>query len=368
MVDGSDGKIPQPDGKEPFGQPKKLRRVAKTLLEQKNPPANSQTGSSAASAGKPSEATRRFKKISRTMLELDIELAAQDMLLHTNVANPELRKSVSDSPKPRQAPSERFVAKTMLDHSMLFRAVSASNVKMEQKAAEEAIERAKNPVETIEPIVADRKVSKCQWSWPDPFYGKERYRACAICQAGVYDFSGLEREQAEALVFKRENSKKPKFYARGDGKFMIRDCPKAVARKMQILSLSALAIGFVVSLIIALILVPPAPAPDLDRTVTTTGSGNTDVDKSSASNGSSDETASPGASSDVSSGASSDVTSGASPSTTETTTLAPGMAHYENGKITRNPIRSTEQPATNTAPASVAPADTSDQGWQDATK
>lgn len=363
MVDGADGKKPQPDGKEPFGQPNRLRKVAKTLLESKKPSVNLPPGSSAPVTGEASETSRRIKKISRTMLELDIEMAAQDMLLHTNVDISDPQNTVP-SPKARQVPSERFVAKTMLDHSMLLQAVSNSNVKMEKKAAEEAIERAKNPVETIEPIVADRKVEKCQWSWPDPFYGKERYRACAICQAGVYDFSGLEREQAEALVFKRENSKKPKFYARSDGKFMIRDCPKSAARKMQMLSLSALAIALVASLIIAMILMPPAPAPDLDHTVNAADPDKNGVDKSSVSSstssGSLDGTSTPGTASDVK--------SGASDQSTEDTSLAPGMAHYENGKITRHSIHpSTEQPAA-TAPSNVALPDASDQGWQDASK
>lgn len=330
MVEGVDGKIPQPDGK----QPRPLRKVAKTLLEQKSPSASLQPGGSAPVPGAPLEAPRKFKKISRTMLEIDVESAAQDMLLHTNVDSPEPQDSISDRRKPSQAGRERFVARTMIDHSMLFQAVSKSNIKMEQKAAEEAIERAKNPVERIEPIVADRKVGKCQWSWPDPFYGKERYRACAICQAGVYDFEGLEREQAEAIVFKRENSKKPKFYARSDGKFMIRDCPKAVARRMQILTLSALAIGFVASLIIAMILM--AQPPDLDNTAVPLDAVKIDVDK---------------------------------PSTSESTTLAPGMAHYENGKITRNPIHASEQPdSTTTAPSSNAVPDKGDQMWQDASK
>ncbi len=364
MVDGADGLIPQPDGKEPSGKPSKpLRNVAKTLLEQKNLSAGLQSGSSVPLAGKPLAAERKFKKISRTMLELDIEMAAQDMLLHTNVDSSESPDAVPSSPEPRQAPSERFVAKTMLDHSMLFQAVSKSNVKMEQKAAAEAIERAKNPVETIEPIVADRQVGKCQWSWPDPFYGKERYRACAVCQAGVYDFSGLEREQAEAIVFKRENSKKPKFYARSDGKFMIRDCPKAVARRMQILTLSALAIGFVASLIIALILVPPAPAPDLDHTAVPSAADKNDVDKLSPST----TDVSLDGKSAATPGGSSDVEPGISRVSTAVTTLAPGMAHYENGKITRNPIQTTEQPAS-PAPSSVALPDANDPGWQDASK
>ncbi|MBS1952614.1 MAG: hypothetical protein JST89_00365 [Cyanobacteria bacterium SZAS-4] len=366
MVDGADGKIPHPDGKELFGQPKKLRKVAKTLLEQKNPSANLQSGSSTPVVGAASDAQRKFKKISRTMLEIDIEMAAQDMLLHTNVDNAESPNSVPKPANPRQAPSERFVAKTMLDHSMLFQAVSKSNMKMEQKAAEEAIERAKNPVEIVAPIVADRKVGNCQWSWADPYYGKERYRACAVCQAGVYDFTGLDREQAESIVFKRENSKKPKFYARNDGKFMIRECPKVAARKMQVLSLSALALGFIVSLIIALILVPPAPAPDLGHTATSPGAGTADVDKSSASSsgGSSDESGP----SSVESGAATDGTSDESPLSTETTTLAPGFAHYENGKITRHSVRPSEQPATTTAPSNVALPDANEQGWQDATK
>lgn len=356
MVDGADGKIPQPDGKEPFRQPKKLRKVAKTLLEQRNPSAPLQPESRGGSAGDALETSRKYRKISRTMLELDIEMAAQDMLLHTDADSPGPLNLSPSVPKTSQVASERFVAKTMLDHSMLFQAVSKSNVKMEQKAAEDAIERAKNPVEFLEPIVADRKVGQCQWSWPDAFYGKERYRACAICQAGVYDFTGLEREQAEAIVFKRENSKKPKFYARSDGKFMIRDCPKAVARKMQKLTLAALAIAFVASSIIALILVPPAPAPDLDRAATVPGSDNVGADKPSSSGELPDGTGTAGVASGIESGASSETT----------TTLAPGMAHYENGKITRNPIRSSE-PAP-AAPSNVALPDASDQGWQDASK
>ncbi|CAN5180294.1 hypothetical protein BH10CYA1_BH10CYA1_61070 [soil metagenome] len=360
MVEGVDGTIPQPDGKLSQSDDKTsrsesekrvqqrfkpLQKVARTLLEQKNPSANLQQEASGPVSSDVVIAPRKFKKISRTMLDLNMELAGEELLLHTNFDSSEPQHPHPSSPKQIQAGSGRFVARTMLDHSMLFQAVSKSNVKMEQKAAEEALERAKNPVERIEPIVADRKVSKCQWSWPDPFYGKERYRACAICQAGVYDFEGLEREQAEAIVFKRENSKKPKFYERGDGKFMIRDCPKAVAHRMQLLTLSVVAIGLAASLILAMVLMPPAP--DLGGAVAPVGTENIDVvDKS--------PTSAPGAALHTES--------------TTTSPIEPGMSHYENGKITRTAVgATTQQPVTTTTPSVPVP-DANDAMWQDGSK
>ncbi|HEY9731733.1 MAG TPA: hypothetical protein V6C89_07465 [Drouetiella sp.] len=303
-------------------QKKAEGKVAKTLLDQQLPtlqhgPKDGQGDEGDEQAAKPdsnsefkleSKPARKLKRVSRTMLELDIEALAEAAAASNEAA-----------------PTARYVAKTMLDHSMLFKAVSKSADVMEQKAAEVAKERALAPVELHEPIAPDGKVANCQWAWPNSLSGKERYRACGVCQAAVYDFDGWEREQAEALIFQRENLKRPKFFIRDDGKFMTRKCPREVARKMRLLTASLLAF---VSILSALVLMFMAQTSKMEVVSTT----------SSLSSGHQHDTDNAGRSAPVTSGEASP----AIPSMTSAS-VAPGWVHYENGKVTRGPVSASDQ-------------------------
>lgn len=345
------------------------RKLPKTLIDHELPGAG-KAGENSQSAdkqevAKPTIAPRTVKRISRTMLEVDVQslLEQADRQAKANGST-----DVESSPnrldaeptvefRTKGVQPTRYVARTMLDHSMLFQAVSHSADRMEHKASELAKERALEPIELIEPIVPNGKVNKCQWKWADSFNAKERYRACEICKAAVYDFTGMEREQAEALIFQRENLKKPKLYQRSDGKFMTRECPKTVARRVQMVTLVALISMTLLSAIMVMILMGQSSKIQPVSVSTDTERGST-----AATGARTNSTAIEGDSSDSS------VPSHAIPSVTSNS-LPPGMFHYENGKITRGPVSPAAQQSSQSSSAPVAaPAASDDEGWQDTSK
>ncbi|MFN8550413.1 MAG: hypothetical protein U0103_02895 [Candidatus Obscuribacterales bacterium] len=370
--------------------PKKSnRRVAKTLLEQAVPSPDMHDSeradvSSAVSPGyaiaqdsKTSVNPRKFKRISRTMMELDVQGLVEKAALTAPSTSPsqpatQSGESVTQPGEPVTQPgkpvtqptksvSTRYVAKTMLDHSLLFQAVSQSANRLEHKAAEIAKERALAPVELIEPIVADGKVSGCKWSWTEVSNRKERYRACGVCQTAIYDFEGLEHEEAAAIVFQRENLKKPKFYLRTDGKFMTRQCPREVSRKLRMISLSALGVISLLSAILLTVLLGQSSKFEPVSSIPPDESG---VNQSIQSNQGSAAT-SKESSSSTSNGTSS--TSGMLLPSTTSTALPPGMFHYENGKVTRGAVRSSSQEAP-AAPSNAGAPGESEPMWQETSK
>lgn len=402
--------------KQPESRKNAVSKIAKTLLEQEIPSAGFQSSVAGASAagspasgspsfdsggpsssesasgasvgsgsgsGAPAE-PRKVKRISRTMLEIDkrgLAAAEKAILDEPGVGssshdvtskgfqpdNAATKSSEGSSGESSNPMSGRYVAKTMLDHSVLLQAVSKSADKMELKAAAIAKERALNPVQPIEPIAADGKVAKCSWSWPDSSNSKERYRACGVCQAAIYDFDGIEREQAAAMVFQRENLKRPKFYLRSDGKFMTRGCPREVARKVQLFSMSALAVVSVLSAILVMILMSQSSQIEpVSSSVSGAGpgvSGGQPLTQPSPSSVSS--SASPGSAATAASPSTSAAASSAIPPISAS--VAPGWVHYENGKITRGPAVGGE-PVPARIPASGAASEANEPLWQDTSK
>lgn len=347
MTEASDGQNSAPDSSQPASA---------------DPREQSDQGKSPSNSTSDSDATER--RVARTMLDISHiqkkpARRVAKTLLEQNVPSPEMEPS-------QKQPSQRYVAKTMLDHSLLFQAVSQSATRQEHKAAEIAKERAQEPVEIIEPIVADKKVDSCRWSWTEPFNAKERYRACALCQAAVYDFSGLTHEQAGALVFQRENLKTPRFYQRGDGKFMTRQCPREVSRRVRLITLSALG---VVSLLSALLLMtllgqssskmePISPIAADDGIGSESGGGDARSAASSPVVLPTDGSTVPLEGSAV---------GNRTGSSKNSPVVPPGMFHYENGKITRGAMPASAQSEPG-APASVAPAGENEPMWAETSK
>lgn len=144
--------------------------------------------------------------------------------------------SLSSAPAKRKPPArEQFVAKTKLDHDILLQAVSESKHREEARVAALISERAKEPPKPPPDYVkADKAASPCPFVWNETD-GKEKFRHCSRCQTAIYNFDGLERAEAEALVFSRENREKFTLYARTDGKFMTVDCPLQARRKKNLL-------------------------------------------------------------------------------------------------------------------------------------
>lgn len=161
---------------------------------------------------------------------------------------------------PRRRPSQSFVAKTMLDHSLLFDALAKSSAKKEQKAAELAAEKALEPVVPFVGITKFKKASPCSWVWQETD-SKERFRYCGQCQASVYNFEGLELPEAQALIFKRENRENAPLFKRADGKFMTTDCPVAAKATRNKISIAVVVIAVAATLAAVVALTPPAPPP-----------------------------------------------------------------------------------------------------------
>jgi hypothetical protein len=156
--------------------------------------------------------------------------------------------------------SERFVARTMLDHTVLSEALVRSAEKDKVRAGELAKERAKEPVKEFHQVDSKKMATPCAWTWSESG-GKDRVRSCSKCQTQVYDFTGMERPEAEALIFKQESRKKASLYKRADGKFMTKDCPVQVQRKRNLFLLCFFGVVIMISAIASMVLMPPQPKP-----------------------------------------------------------------------------------------------------------
>ncbi len=72
----------------------------------------------------------------------------------------------------------------------------------------------------------------CPASW-GTMAGDDRVRFCPQCALNVYNLSGMTRAEAEELVRAHEGRLCVRFYRRGDGTVLTRDCPAGLqaARK-----------------------------------------------------------------------------------------------------------------------------------------
>ena len=240
----------EPPGDKILPSATRKERVAKTMLEMSLPIMESEAA--------PRE-RKKTRKIAKTLAVQDIrslieaEALSQSAQLEAGAATP------APSPAKKQ---KQPVAKTMLDHDVLFQAVSQSFVLKESRMQEVIRQKASQPLVIIEPIECKKKSLPCKWRWPESDSGKvERFRYCDKCQTPVYNFDGLSLEQAEAVIFQRENIKKPTLYKRADGKFMTRDCPVEVKRRKDRSMMIAAAGLFVIIFLTVLFNLPPAPKP-----------------------------------------------------------------------------------------------------------
>ncbi len=156
---------------------------------------------------------------------------------------------------------EQFVAKTRLDHDILFQAVSTSKLKEEAKVAAFLVEKSKEaPKPPPVGVKADKQSSSCPFKWEETD-SKEKYRYCTKCQTAIYNFDGMERPEAEALIFNRENRDKFTLYSRADGKFMTVDCPLQKKRQRDFIMGLIVAVALLIGVVGLLLLTPPPPPP-----------------------------------------------------------------------------------------------------------
>ncbi len=209
---------------------------------------------------------KRVRKIAKTLQESSLGSFGQEQLhpaqaeVAGQLAQPEVLPEVlgDGSVKPKR---QHFVAKTMLDHSILWDTVSKFEAKMEERVAEQMLERANEPIKPFIPIVCKKQATPCAFNWDDPD-SKERFRYCDLCKTPVYNFNGLEQPEADELIFQRENRRNATLYKRADGKYMTVNCPVEVKRKRDMVYMSLGGVLLFAAAIAFMILMPRPPKPE----------------------------------------------------------------------------------------------------------
>ncbi len=186
---------------------------------------------------------------------------------------------------------EQFIAKTKLDHDILFQAVSTSKIREEAKVAAFLVEKSKEaPKPPPVAVKADKQSSACPFKWEETD-SKEKYRYCTKCQTAVYNFDGMERPEAEALIFNRENRDKFTLYSRPDGKFTTIDCPLQKKRQRDFIMGLIVAVAVLIGVVGLLLLTPqtpPTPTVNTSPGGSTLPGGSTSPDGSTSPGGSAD--------------------------------------------------------------------------------
>src|SRR4029453_10412011 len=91
--------------------------------------------------------------------------------------------------------------------------------------------------------------SPCPASW-DEMTGDERVRFCKQCNLHVYNLSEMSREEAEEFVSRRGGRTCVKFFRRGDGTVLTKDCPVGVrALRQRFVRAAAALAGILVALV-----------------------------------------------------------------------------------------------------------------------
>lgn len=186
-----------------------------------------------------------------------------------------LSAAPAETTKKRRRGAGQYVAKTMLDQSVLAETVLKSVAKLEVRVKEELKERANEPVKPFVPVACDKVTLPCAWSWTETGTAK-RFKVCDLCQKNVYDFTDMEMPEAEKLIFQRENLETFTLYKRPDGKYMTSDCPLQVKRKSDFNMMIAVGIAVAVAIVVLLSMLPhqpktaakPAPGPEEPGTET----------------------------------------------------------------------------------------------------
>lgn len=227
-------------------------------------------------------------KFSKTMTQANIEN------LHKSVENVQESSQWKSPPQPSNAKKpivrEQFVARTKLDHDILFQAVSSSKLKEEARVAAFLVEKSKEaPKPPPVAVKADKQSSACPFKWEETD-SKEKYRYCTKCQTPVYNFDGMERPEAEALIFNRENLDKFTLYSRADGKFTTVDCPLQKKRQRDFIMGLIVAVALLIGAIGLFLLTPPPPPPATVETAP--GSSNGGATDSTSPNNSGDSSVS----------------------------------------------------------------------------
>ncbi len=147
----------------------------------------------------------------------------------------------------------KAAARTLLDHQVLKAVVSRQQIDQEHKVRELQAQ----PQKQVERVDNYRVASPCSATW-DNELSQEKVKICSDCQLYVYDFCNLDKNQAEELVCKQENLEKITLFRRKDGKFISRDCPVGLKRRLRELTrkICLTSAGFVLLVMVAISFIP----------------------------------------------------------------------------------------------------------------
>lgn len=232
-------------------------KPAKTIVELLRPDLTEGASASIAEQQDQSSHTRPApRKVKKTMLEQSLPQVS-DLNKSAEMAESSKLDTTIKISTPEHG-SMRYVAKTMLDHQVLSSALERSAEKKKIRAAELALERSNEPVKEFHQVDSRKMATPCSFTWSESG-GKDRVRACSHCRTQVYDFTGMELDEAEALIFKQESIKKAKLFKRADGKFMTKNCPVQATRKRILFLLCIFGVLVMLSAVAVLSMMPPQP-------------------------------------------------------------------------------------------------------------
>lgn len=122
-------------------------------------------------------------------------------------------------------------------------------------------------LQPLTPIEKFKPASPCAADW-EGMLGANRVRFCKLCKQQVYDFSSIDKAEAEDLIFQREGKRNPLLYKRRDGKFLTTDCSVGANRKRTMIISIIFGVLLLVGVLAFLILnphpkQPTAPAADV---------------------------------------------------------------------------------------------------------
>jgi hypothetical protein len=89
--------------------------------------------------------------------------------------------------------------------------------------------RFNNPLDRV------RVAAPCKADW-DQMIGSDHVRFCGQCSLNVYNLSAMTRPDAESLIARTEGRLCARFYRRGDGSIITKDCPvglRAIRRRVS---------------------------------------------------------------------------------------------------------------------------------------
>ncbi|MFT3839720.1 MAG: hypothetical protein QM723_22230 [Myxococcaceae bacterium] len=75
--------------------------------------------------------------------------------------------------------------------------------------------------------------SRCGSKWSE-MSGDARVRQCARCQQNVYRFGSLDPFEVRQLLIEKEGKPCVRFFDRGDGSVMVKDCPRGQLRRWNL--------------------------------------------------------------------------------------------------------------------------------------